>query len=72
MQTLLTFSNILKLLSQLEGNIQSLNEIYTSISERTVIDDLLIDQFLAQANNLSSAAAALKTITYTPPENPTP
>lgn len=67
MNSLLTFAEILKTLARLEGYVGSLGEFYASVEARNAIDDALIDQFLAKAAALQTAAAALKDITYTPP-----
>ena len=73
MNSLLSFAEILKTLSKMEGLVAGLGEYYAQVEARTPIDDALIDQFLVKAEALSTAAAALKTVVYNPtPEEPTP
>jgi len=54
-------------MSKIEGNITKLSVIYTSQEERTATDESLIDSFLTKATELSTAANALKGITFTGP-----
>lgn len=68
MNSLFIFADILKSLARIESQINNLANNYTSVEERTAIDEALIDQFTAKANALNAAAVALKDITYTPPE----
>lgn len=71
MKSLYPFADIMTLMSKIEANIVKLGTLYTSEEARTTTDDALIDQFLAKAVELSTAATALKTITYVdPPQDP--
>ena len=67
MKSLYPFADIMTLMSKIEGNIGKLQTIYTSQEERTATDDSLIDSFLTKATELSTAANALKGITFTGP-----
>lgn len=67
MNSLFVFADILKSLARIESQVQNLNLNYSEVEARTPIDDALIDQFLAKAADLSTAAAALKTVVYNPP-----
>jgi len=67
MKSLYPFADIMTLMSKIEGNIGKLQAIYTSQEERTATDDSLIDSFLTKATELSTAANALKGITFTGP-----
>lgn len=49
---------------KVEGNINKLGVIYTTEEERNAIDDGLIDSFVAKAGELTTAANALKVITF--------
>lgn len=64
MKSLYPFADIMTLMGKIEGNITKLSFIYTSEEERTTTDDALIDSFLAKAAELSTAANALKGITF--------
>lgn len=63
-------ADIMTLLGKVENNINRLGTIYTTEEERTAVDDALIDSFLAQASQLSTAATALKGITFQGPPSP--
>ena len=67
MKSLYPFADIMTLMSKIEGNIGKLQAIYTSQEERTATDESLIDSFLTKATELSTAANALKGITFTGP-----
>ena len=67
MKSLYPFADIMTLMSKIEGNIGKLQTIYTSQEERTATDESLIDSFLTKATELSTAANALKGITFTGP-----
>lgn len=64
MKSLYPFADIMTLMSKIEGNITKLGAIYTSEEERTTTDEALIDSFLFKAAELSTAANALKGITF--------
>jgi len=64
MKSLYPFADIMTLMSKIEGNITKLSVIYTSQEERTATDESLIDSFLTKATELSTAANALKGITF--------
>lgn len=57
-------ADIMTLMGKIENNINKLATIYTTEEARTPVDEALIDQFLAQATQLSQTANNLKTITY--------
>ena len=65
MQSLYPFAEIMTELSKIESQIKNLQEIYTSLEERTSTDEALIDSFVVKANELETAANALKNITFT-------
>ena len=65
MKSLYPLADIMTLMNKIETNIGKLGVIYTSEEARNAIDEGLIDQFVAQAGQLTTAANALKTITYT-------
>ena len=65
MQSLYPFAEIMTELSKIESQIARLQEIYTSLEERTSTDESLIDSFVTKANELETAANALKSITFT-------
>lgn len=67
MNSLFIFTDILKSLARIESQVTNLAQTYEVVEARTAIDDALIDQFLVKASELSTAAAALKTIVYNPP-----
>ena len=67
MNSLFVFTDILKSISRIESQIANLNLTYSEVEARTAIDDALIDQFLAKATELSTAANALKSVVYSPP-----
>ena len=64
MKSLYPFADIMTLMSKIEGNIGKLQTIYTLQEERTATDESLIDSFLTKATELSTAANALKGITF--------
>ena len=64
MKSLYPMADIMTLLTKIEGEIGKLNVIYTSEEERNAIDEGLIDSFVVQAGQLTSAATALKGITF--------
>ena len=64
MKSLYPFADIMTLMSKIEGNIVKLQTIYTSEEERTATDESLIDSFITKANELETAANALKGITF--------
>ena len=62
MKALYPFADIMTLLGKVENNINKLANIYSTEEQRTAVDDALIDSFLTQANDLSTAANQLKSI----------
>lgn len=64
MQSLYPFAEIMTELTKIESRIAQLQEIYTSLEERTSTDESLIDSFVVKANELETAANALKSITF--------
>ena len=65
MQSLYPFAEIMTELTKIESQIVKLQGIFTSLEERTTTDEALIDSFVAKANELETAANALKGITFT-------
>lgn len=66
MKALYPMADIMTLMNKIESNITKLGVIYTSEEARTAVDEALIDQFLAQATALATAANQLKSIVYQP------
>ena len=64
MKSLYPMADIMTLMTKIEGNITKLGVIYTSVEERNAIDEGLIDSFVVQAGELTTAANALKNITF--------
>lgn len=64
MQSLYPFAEIMTELTKIESQIVKLQEIFTSLEERTTTDEALIDSFVVKANELETAANALKLITF--------
>ena len=65
MKSLYPMADIMTLMTKIEGNITKLGVIYTSEEARNAIDEGLIDQFVVKAGELTTAANALKSITFT-------
>ena len=57
-------ADIMTLMTKIEGNITKLGVIYTSEEARNAIDEGLIDSFVVKAGELTTAANALKSITF--------
>ena len=64
MKSLYPMADIMTLMTKIEGNINKLGVIYTSEEERNAIDEGLIDSFVVKAGELTTAATALKGITF--------
>lgn len=64
MQSLYPFAEIMTELTKIESQIVKLQEIFTSLEERTSTDEALIDSFVVKANELETAANALKSIVF--------
>jgi hypothetical protein len=64
MKSLYPMADIMTLMTKIEGNITKLGVIYTSEEARNAIDEGLIDQFVVKAGELTTAANALKGITF--------
>ena len=64
MQSLYPFAEIMTELTKIESQIIKLQQIFTSLEERTTTDEALIDSFVTKANELETAANALKSITF--------
>lgn len=54
-------------LAVIEGILNELLTTFSTIQQRTVVDDAMIDALVASANALSATATSLKSINYTPP-----
>jgi hypothetical protein len=65
MKSLYPMADIMTLMTKIEGNITKLGVIYTSEEARNAIDEGLIDSFVVKAGELTTAANALKSITFT-------
>ena len=65
MKSLYPMADIMTLLTKIEGEINTLGVIYTSEEARNAIDEGLIDSFVVKAGELTTAANALKSITFT-------
>ena len=65
MQSLYPFAEIMTELTKIESQIVKLQGIFTSLEARTTTDEALIDSFVAKANELETAATALKNVTFT-------
>jgi hypothetical protein len=63
-QPVLNFARITKNLLAIESEINGLAEGFASSTERSSLDEALIDQLVAKAVTLQAAATALKSITY--------
>jgi len=64
MKSLYPMADIMTLMTKIEGNITKLGVIYTSEEARNAIDEGLIDSFVVKAGELTTAANALKSITF--------
>ena len=64
MQSLYPFAEIMTELTKIENQIAKLQQIFTSLEERTSTDEALIDSFVVKANELETAANALKSIVF--------
>ena len=64
------FAQIETALNTISGRIQRLGMVYKEVAGRTATDDMLIDELIAAASVLTTAATALKSVAYdpTPPE----
>ena len=65
MKSLYPMADIMTLLTKIEGEILRLGDIYTTQEARNAIDEGLIDSFVVKAGELTTAANALKSITFT-------
>ena len=64
MKSLYPMADIMTLLTKIEGEILRLGDIYTTQEARNAIDEGLIDSFVVKAGELTTAANALKSITF--------
>lgn len=69
------FAQIETAMTTIGGRIQRLGILYKEVSPRTTTDDALVDELIAAANVLVTAATALKNVVYDPtvwedPSNP--
>ncbi len=67
MNTIAFYAAIAKHLAGIESNVAALADVYANISERTTLDEDLIDLLAAKADEMKAAAIALKSVTYDPP-----
>ena len=65
-QPVLNFARITKNLLSIESEISNLADGFASDTARTTLDEALIDQLVAKAATLQTAANDLKSIVYTP------
>ncbi len=63
-QPVLNFARITKNLLSIESEINGLAEGFEGVTARTSLDDALIDQLIAKADQMKVAADALKSISY--------
>lgn len=64
MNTLSFYAAIAKHLASIESNLNALADIYENIEARTTLDEDLIDLLNLKADEVKTAATALKSITY--------
>ena len=67
MNAIAQYSKAAQSLAILNGIVTELAAGFSSVQARTNVDDTMIDALVAAANELSAAAAGLKTITFQPP-----
>lgn len=67
LDTLGFYAAIAKNLAGINANLQTLADVYATITERTELDEDLIDLLVAKADEMKIAAQALKTIVFAPP-----
>jgi len=65
--TTIQYQKALTALTAIEASVNDLATTFTSVQQRTAVDDAMIDALVAAANGLAAAATALKAIDYTPP-----
>ncbi len=72
MSTINQFATITNSMARISGSIGDLAYQFKEVAPRTALDDANIDVLVITANQLITAAEALKTIAYdpTPPEPP--
>ena len=68
LDTLAFYAAIAKHLSGISSNITALADVYANLSERTTLDEDLIDVLAAKADEMKAAATALKSVVYDPSE----
>jgi hypothetical protein len=68
LETLPHYAAILTNLASVKSRVATLAHSFEHAAPRTAADDAVIDLFTAQAAQLLQAAAALKDITYVPPD----
>ena len=61
------YSKALTAMTVIESAVTELSATFTSMQQRTSVDDAMIDALVAAANALAASATALKSINYTPP-----
>lgn len=66
MSTTTQYAKAAQSLALLEGVLKELETTFSTVKQRTVVDDTMIDGLVASANALSAAALQLKTIDYVP------
>jgi len=64
MNSLYQFTEIMNEMNKIKTNIDNLQAIYANVEARNSADEALIDLFVANANELETAATALKGITF--------
>lgn len=67
LETLAFYAAIAKHLSGISANVTALADIYATLTERTALDEDLIDLLAAKADEMKAAALALKSVVYTGP-----
>lgn len=61
------YSKACQSMAVIESVLNELATTFSSVQQRTTVDEAMIDALVAAANALSTSATALKSITYTPP-----
>ena len=67
MNTVNQYARVATNLANIATILSELSTIFADVQQRTAVDDAMIDALVASSNELSTSAAALKSINYTPP-----
>ena len=66
METIFTFASLTQALATVQTGLGTLGYAYKETAPRTTLDDAHIDLLIASANEMITAATALKSIAYDP------